>query len=222
MVLRKSCQGRDPRPRIGEFGAQEAQDPQLGPQRFRILRIITCEAWKNAHPTPANHSLARGGTPTSAILQTARRTCRNSGGKRTPCLARSRARLAEVVNDAGLEAHNAYPERFLALVEMPIRDAGLALKELNRVAGKPGVRAVHFPMRDYIRRFHYDSMAYWSEALRFLVGLVGSDRIVIGTDGPGTFTFMDVEPNALVEQLNLPATDRDRILRGNAARLLRL
>jgi predicted TIM-barrel fold metal-dependent hydrolase len=34
---------------------------------------------------------------------------------------------------------------------------------------------------------------------------------------------MDIEsPNALVEQLSLPAADRDRILKGNATRLLRL
>jgi predicted TIM-barrel fold metal-dependent hydrolase len=49
--------------------------------------------------------------------------------------------------------------------------------------------------------------------------LVGSDRVVIGTDN---YAKVDVEqPNALVEQLQLPAADRERILRGNAAKLLR-
>jgi len=53
-----------------------------------------------------------------------------------------------------------------------------------------------------------------------LIGLVGSDRVVIGTDN---FALMDVEsPNGLVEQLHLPAADRERVLRGNAARLLRI
>jgi predicted TIM-barrel fold metal-dependent hydrolase len=46
------------------------------------------------------------------------------------------------------------------------------------------------------------------------------DRVVIGTD---KHAKMDVEqPNALVDQLKLPAADRERILRGNAAKLLRL
>ncbi len=36
---------------------------------------------------------------------------------------------------------------------MPIRDPQLALKELNRVAGKPGVRAVHLP--DSMERHDY-------------------------------------------------------------------
>ena len=43
---------------------------------------------------------------------------------------------------------------------------------------------------------------------------------MIGTDN---YAKMDVEqPNVLVEQLNLPAEDRERILRGNAVRLMRI
>ena len=52
-------------------------------------------------------------------------------------------RLAQIVNDAAVEAHTAYPDRFVAGIAMPVRDPGMALKELNRVAGKPGMRAVH-------------------------------------------------------------------------------
>ena len=47
-------------------------------------------------------------------------------------------RLAQIVNDAGVEAHAAFPDRFIASIELPIRDAGAALMELSRVAGKPG------------------------------------------------------------------------------------
>ena len=53
-----------------------------------------------------------------------------------------------------------------------------------------------------------------------MVDLLGADRIVIGTDNYAT---MDVDqPNALVEQLNLPGADRDRILSGNAKRLFKI
>ena len=76
------------------------------------------------------------------------------------------------------------------------------------------------PFREYIRRFHYDTITYYPETLRFLISLVGSDRVVIGTDN---YAVMDVkQPNALVEQLSLPAADQDRILRGNAIRLFHL
>jgi len=247
------------------------------------------------------------------------------------------AHLARIVNDAAIEAHNKYPDRFVAGIEMSIRDPELALNELNRVAGKPGMRAVHLPnsientdflfqpaydplwarceelgypvlfhpldgdqniyggkerlgndlagsanlsntlgftfesattaakfiitgtldkfpklevvlphaggcfpyiagrierglvakkfklqrpFREYVRRFHYDSITYYPETLRFLINLVGSDRVLIGTDA---YAPMDVEePNALVEQLNLPAEDRERIFWRNAARLMRL
>ena len=247
------------------------------------------------------------------------------------------ARLARIVNDAAAEAHRRYPTRFLAGIELPIRHPDLALQELNRMAGTPGMRAVHVPnsmengdflfqsaydplwarcqelgypvlfhpmdgvdniyggkerlgnalalsanlhntlgfsfesattaakfivtgtldrfprleivlphaggcfpyiagriergivarkfqlqrpFREYIRRFHYDSLAYYPETLRFLINLVGSDRVVIGSDG---YAPMDVaEPNALLGELRLAAPDRDRILWGNAARLFRL
>jgi aminocarboxymuconate-semialdehyde decarboxylase len=243
-------------------------------------------------------------------------------------------RLAQIANDAGMEAHAANPDRFLIGAALPIRDPVASLKELNRVAGKPGIRAIglpnsldsrdylfepeyapllarieelgypllfhpidyspnHYaeprlegpnliynslgfpfetattaakfifsgtldrfpkleivlphsggcfpylagriqhsidkgatenrlqrPLREYIRRFHYDSLAYYPETLRFMISLLGTDRIVIGTD---SFATMDVDqPNTLVEQLNLPATDRERIFSGNAKRLFRI
>ena len=79
---------------------------------------------------------------------------------------------------------------------------------------------VERPFREYVRRFHYDYLNYYPEALRFLISEVGPDRIVIGTD---LFAARDIEyPNSFVEQLNLPAKDLELILRGNARRLLRL
>jgi aminocarboxymuconate-semialdehyde decarboxylase len=247
------------------------------------------------------------------------------------------ARLARIVNDAAIEAHRKYPTRFLAGIEIDVRDPAEALKELNRVQGKPGLRAVHLPnsmenadyvfepdfepilkrseelgypllfhpldgqeniyggkqrlgnqqavsaninntlgftfesattatkfiisgaldkfpkleivlphsggcfpyvagrverglkakkfptqrpFREYIRRFHYDTLTFYPETMRFLISLVGPDRVVIGTDN---YAAMDVEyPNALVESINLPSKDLDLILKGNAARLLKL
>lgn len=244
-------------------------------------------------------------------------------------------RLARLVNDAAIEAHKAYPDRFLAGAALPIRDPAAAVRELERVAGAPGMRAVHLPnsiegrdyifepayapllarceelgypilfhpldgvvnhnggpgrlagplfiynslgfpfetattaakfilygvldrfprleivlphsggcfpyiagriehsigkgaaavklarpFRDYIRRFHYDTLAYYPETLRFMIELVGADRVVIGTDNYAT---MDVDqPNALAQQIGLAAEDLERVLHGNAARLLRL
>lgn len=244
-------------------------------------------------------------------------------------------RLARIVNDAAIEAHKAFPDRFVGGISMPMRDPKAALRELDRVAGAPGMRAVHMPnsveardyifepaylpiiarceelgypllfhpldgvanhyggterlagasfiyntlgfpfetattatkfiinglldkfpkldivlphsggcfpyvagriahsiekgvtdiklkqpFRDYVRRFHYDSLAYFPETLRFMIEIVGADRVVIGTDN---YAKMDVQqPNALVEGLRLPEKDLELILRGNATRLLKL
>ena len=247
-------------------------------------------------------------------------------------------RIATICNDAAIQAHKAFPDRFVAGIEVYAADPELALKEINRVAGQPGFKAVHLPnslagreflfepafgpvlarceelgyplifhpldeavnyyggnsrladpvsesvnfgnalgfpfetattagkfiatgtldkypkleivlphsggcfpyiagrvdrsvsgrlklqhpFMDYIRRFHYDTLTYYPETLRFMINLVGSDRVVIGTDNAfGAMQPMEY-PHTLVDQLNLPQADRDRILRGNAARLFRL
>jgi aminocarboxymuconate-semialdehyde decarboxylase len=243
--------------------------------------------------------------------------------------------LAQIVNDAAVEAHTAFPDRFIAGIAAPVRDPALTLQELNRVAGKPGMKALHLPdsierhdylfepafapvfarceelgypllfhqiggaygsdrtaeppalsaaldapndhaviatkfitsgtldkfpkleivlphaggdfpyiagrvehflyhyyldrgpvvtlarpFKEYIRRFHYDYLTYYPEAFRFLMNLVGSDRIVIGTD---IFAARDIEyPNAVLDQFNLPVAERDLILKGNAMRLFHL
>jgi aminocarboxymuconate-semialdehyde decarboxylase len=245
------------------------------------------------------------------------------------------AHLAQVINDTGIQVHMKYPDRFVIAAELPVKDPELALKELNRVAGQPGIRAVHLPdsverhdyifdpkfapvlarleqlnlpiifhqmdgvpntfggdrtvgppglaagidapiehtflatkfiytgtldkypnlnmvlphaggafpylagreehflfhmtdhstkiqrpFRDYLRRFHYDYLIYWPEAFRFLMTMVGSDRIVVGTDN---FAAKDIEyPTNVLDQFKLAAADRERILKGNATRLLHL
>jgi aminocarboxymuconate-semialdehyde decarboxylase len=76
------------------------------------------------------------------------------------------------------------------------------------------------PFREYLRRFHYDYLIYYPEAFRFLVTMVGTDRIVVGTD---IFAAKDVQyPNDVLDQFDFPSAERDRILKGNAQRLLHL
>ena len=76
------------------------------------------------------------------------------------------------------------------------------------------------PMR-YVRRFHYDTVAHDAQILLNLVRQVGADRVVCGTDFPADMS--DVDPLGTVARLaELSAAEREAILRGNAARLLRL
>ena len=71
------------------------------------------------------------------------------------------------------------------------------------------------------RRFHYDTIAHNRDILLDLVRLVGADRVVCGTDFPADMS--DVAPVPTVDKLTeLSASEREMILGGNAARLLKL
>ncbi len=321
------------RPENGKVGPPAAIDmhSHWSPEPYaKALADITGQP--DANPFPLNYDLDK------------RRQWMDEHGDLMHCLtlsgqmpwqrvtAQQGAHLAQVINDTGIQVHQKYPDRFVVGVELPILDPELALKELNRVAGQPGVRAVHLPdsierrdyifdprfapvlariealklpiifhqmdgvannyggsrtvgppdmaacidapiehtflaakliytgtldkypnlqmvlphaggafpylvgrvdhflfhmanhvtiqhpVRDYLRRFHYDYLIYYPEAFRFLMVMVGPDRIVVGTDN---FAAKDVEyPTAVLDQFKLPAADRERILKGNAKRLL--
>jgi aminocarboxymuconate-semialdehyde decarboxylase len=334
--------------------AQEKGEPfwAVRPGKAGVGKPVSIDCHAHWSPTPYNKALADLGQPIANPYPLdfdldKRRQWMDEHGVQMHCLtlsgampwqrtsAAQGAHLAQIINDAGIEAHMAHPDRFVVGIEMPIRDPQLALKELNRVALKPGVRAVHLadsmerhdylfdpgfapvlarieelglpilfhqmdgeansyggnrvagppnlsagldapiehaviatkfiisgtldkypkleivlphaggafpylagrvehflyhmnmgpvtmarPFREYIRRFHYDYLIYYPEAFRFLISLVGTDRIVVGTD---SFAAKDIEyPTAVLDQFNLPAADRDRILKANAIRLLHL
>jgi aminocarboxymuconate-semialdehyde decarboxylase len=238
------------------------------------------------------------------------------------------ARVAAIANDAAMEAHRQHPTRFYGGIVMPIEDPQLALKELNRCAGQPGMRAVHLinshlgeeylfkpdfepvfarveelgypllfhpvnegvigedrlqppesfltntigypmehttiaakfifngtldrhpklqilmshaggafpylagrieqgflrrkvqlkrPFREQVRQFYFDVITFRADTLRFLIDFAGADRVVVGTDN---FQFMDIEPTWLLHQIDLSPADLEKIIRGNAAKLL--
>jgi aminocarboxymuconate-semialdehyde decarboxylase len=52
-------------------------------------------------------------------------------------------RLARAFNDALVEAHAAYPERFVGLAVLPMQEPRLALQELERVVRLRGIRGVY-------------------------------------------------------------------------------
>lgn len=84
--------------------------------------------------------------------------------------------------------------------------------------------------RDGMRNLYYDTVLYTPEALRLLVGVVGADRCVYGTECPGVGsgenpatgrTWDDIKPY-FDEMDCLSDDDREMILSGNARRLFKL
>jgi aminocarboxymuconate-semialdehyde decarboxylase len=55
------------------------------------------------------------------------------------------AALARLVNDAMIEAHTAYPTRFVGCATLPIQAPELAVKELERLAGSRAIRGAYMP-----------------------------------------------------------------------------
>ena len=75
--------------------------------------------------------------------------------------------------------------------------------------------------REYLGRFYLDSLVHDAAALRYLVGLVGADRIALGSDYP--FPLGEALPGSLIESLeDLPEEDTRRMLWGTAEEFLGL
>lgn len=76
------------------------------------------------------------------------------------------------------------------------------------------------PVRDYLRRFHYDTIGHDPQVVRQLVDVVGADRVMLGSDY--CFDMGYEQPREIIGQLGLSAVEQQRILGDNAGRLLGL
>ena len=77
------------------------------------------------------------------------------------------------------------------------------------------------PASAYLRRFHYDTITHHPKIMRAVIDLVGADRIVLGSDYNQDMGYE--RPVDFVERIpGLSAREREMILSGNAARLLRI
>jgi aminocarboxymuconate-semialdehyde decarboxylase len=73
--------------------------------------------------------------------------------------------------------------------------------------------------RSYLGRFYLDSLVHDADLLRWLIKLVGAERIALGSDYP--FPLGETEPGKLIESLtDLPIAVRDRLLGGTALEFL--
>jgi aminocarboxymuconate-semialdehyde decarboxylase len=70
-----------------------------------------------------------------------------------------------------------------------------------------------------LRRFYYDALTHDARALRYLIDLVGADRVVIGTDSP--FDMGEEHPVEMINKVKgLSAKDREQIFSKTALRLI--
>jgi aminocarboxymuconate-semialdehyde decarboxylase len=69
--------------------------------------------------------------------------------------------------------------------------------------------------KDLLKRFYFDTLTHDAQALRYLVELVGAERLVLGTDAP--FDMGDENPRGTLSCLS---AEEAAMLRRNALRLL--
>ena len=115
-------------------------------------------------------------------------------------------------------------ERFPALTMCVVHGGGFVPFQIGRMTQgyrqKPGLVGKHLSREpiDYLRRNVYvDTVVNEPASLRFLVDLLGAERILVGTDYP--FEMGDLDPVGFVRSAGLSEADVEAILSGNAARI---
>ncbi|MCC6209741.1 MAG: amidohydrolase family protein [Burkholderiales bacterium] len=83
------------------------------------------------------------------------------------------------------------------------------------------LKHIQHPPAAYLKRFYYDTVGYSNDVLDYLVRVVGSDRILMGSDY--CFPIAYEKPVEIVTaHPSLTAQNKQAICEANAARLLRL
>ena len=80
--------------------------------------------------------------------------------------------------------------------------------------------AISAPPSTYLRRFWYDTITHAATPLKFLIELVGADRVMFGTDLP--FDMADVRFTSYFTEAKLEHATLNAIARANAEALFRL
>ena len=76
------------------------------------------------------------------------------------------------------------------------------------------------PPSQYVNRFSVDSAVFDQRALEFLVGTMGAERVMLGSDYP--FPLGEHRVGSLIRSSQLTGAAKDRLLGGNAAEFLGL
>ena len=77
-----------------------------------------------------------------------------------------------------------------------------------------------FPPSHYLNRFYVDSAVFDDRTLQFLVGTMGTDQVMLGSDYP--FPLGEERIGSLIRESHLPAQAKANLLAENAKRFLNL
>jgi aminocarboxymuconate-semialdehyde decarboxylase len=77
------------------------------------------------------------------------------------------------------------------------------------------------PPSEYLKAFYFDTVNFDAGALNLAIAFAGADHVLAGSDYPHQIGSIP-EMLRSIREVDLPARERDLILGGNAARLLKL
>jgi aminocarboxymuconate-semialdehyde decarboxylase len=77
-----------------------------------------------------------------------------------------------------------------------------------------------YPPSHYLDRFYADSAVFDQRSLEFLVGTMGADQVMLGSDYP--FPLGEERVGSLIRQSNLPQPTKTKLLSANAIKFLKL
>lgn len=117
------------------------------------------------------------------------------------------------------------PERFPGLSLVLVHGGGFFPYQFGRFdhgfRHAPQLRGYRGrPPREYLRWFRYDTVLFDDEPTRYLLDLVGPDRVMAGSDCP--FAMHDHRPFEVPSCLDLAPADLERVAGGNAIELFHL
>ena len=73
---------------------------------------------------------------------------------------------------------------------------------------------------EYLKMFYFDTIIHSSEALDYLINLVGPEQVMVGSDYP--FDMGSYQFNDLLDEINISEADREKIKSENAERLFQV
>lgn len=81
---------------------------------------------------------------------------------------------------------------------------------------RPDLCAIDNPVnpKDYLGRFWLDSLVHDSDVLKYIVKLVGEDKVALGTDYP--FPLGELEPGKLIDDTDFSQEIKNKLLAQNA------
>ena len=126
----------------------------------------------------------------------------------------------------GYMAYSGVFDRFPSLKLCVLHGGGFFPYHLGRFdqgfAVRSGARAAQasLPPSGYLKNLYFDTLVYRVDTLDYLKHIAGADHLLVGTDYP--FTLGDWLAVEKVEALQCPEAEKEKILEGNARRLLKV